>query len=96
MSLLGSDPSYSQELQDKIDHAQIEGWKIHTKREDEVVMVKRKRSSFFWHIVLIILTSWWTLGVGNLLYWLKCRYGDAQYLTLHEYEESGVEIMHEH
>lgn len=75
---------YSPALQDKIDHAKIEGWKVYETKENEVKLVKRKRASFFWHVVLVILTSWWTLGVGNLLYWLKCRYGDAQYITLRE------------
>lgn len=75
---------YSPELQDKVDHAKIEGWKVYETKEREVVLVKRKRSSFFWHIVLVLLTAWWTFGIGNLLYALKCRYGDAQFITLRE------------
>lgn len=73
---------YPEKLRDKIDAALIEGWKVHKQYEDRVVMVKRKRASFFWHMVLVLLTSWWTFGLGNLAYWAKCRYGDAEYITL--------------
>lgn len=75
---------YSTELQDKVEQAQINDWKIYDTRETEVVLVKRRRGSFFWHVVWAILTAWWTFGLVNVLYWLKCRYGDAEYLTLRE------------
>lgn len=39
-------------------------------------------------MVLVLLTSWWTFGLGNLLYWMKCRYGDAETITLHAPSES--------
>lgn len=73
---------YPDELQDKIDNALIEGWKIHKQSDNEVVMIKRRRASVFWHIVIAILTAWWTFGLGNVLYWAKCRYGDAETITL--------------
>ncbi len=31
-----------------------------------------------------LLTAWWSFRLVNVLYWMKCRYGDAQYLTLRE------------
>lgn len=69
---------YPEKLRDKIDHAKIEGWKLYDQRENKVVLVRRRRASFVWHVVYAVFT----LGIGNVLYWLKCRYGDAEYLTL--------------
>lgn len=79
-------------FQDRVDEALIEGWKIHRQSEDRVELVKRKRASFFWHMVLVVLTSWWTLGLGNLLYWLKCRYADSEFLTIIREDDGAVRL----
>lgn len=79
--VIGTDSGQS--LQDKIDAAKVNGWKVQRRSDEKAIMIKRGKASFFWHVVILILTSWWTFGFGNILYWMKCRYSDAERITLH-------------
>lgn len=36
----------------------------------EFFLLKRNNATLSGHVVVFILTFWWTLGIGNLLYWL--------------------------
>lgn len=35
----------------------------------EYFLLKRNTSTLGWHVLILLLT-WWTLGLCNLLYWL--------------------------
>lgn len=63
---LEQDRKKSEMLQRKIDDAKVEGWALHQEQGDRAVMIKRKWGSVWLHIVLLIFT----LGVGNVVYWL--------------------------
>lgn len=65
---------YPEKLQDKIDDALIEGWTVKRQTEEKVVVQRRKKQSIFWHIMLLVFTSWWSLGLFNIMYWIRCRY----------------------
>lgn len=72
-----------QSLQDKVDAAKVNGWKVRSQSDEKAVMIKRGDGSFFWHVVIALLTGWWTFGLGNIVYWIKYRYTDAETITLH-------------
>lgn len=36
----------------------------------EYFLLKRNTASLGGHVLVFILTFWWTLGIGNLVYWL--------------------------
>ena len=55
-------------LQQKIDDAKVEGWKLDQEQGNRAVMKKPNYGSFGGHVLVAILTIWWTLGIGNALY----------------------------
>lgn len=65
------------ELRRKIEDAETEGWSLHAERQNSAVMIKRKKGSIGAHLIIALLTAWWTLGVGNLLYLAYKYFSDA-------------------
>lgn len=56
------------ELQERIDDAKVEGWKVDQQEGDRVVMTKHDWGSLGGHFIVALLTAWWTIGIGNLCY----------------------------
>lgn len=44
------------------------GWRIESESDDRVTLVDRQFGSATAHLLIAVLTIWWTMGVGNLLY----------------------------
>lgn len=44
------------------------GWRIESEADDRVTLVDREFGSLAAHLLIAVLTIWWTMGVGNLLY----------------------------
>lgn len=62
----------SEDLKEKIDDAKVEGWKLSEEQGDSrAVMMKPDYGSTGGHVLILLLTGWWTLGLGNLLYAAK-------------------------
>lgn len=55
-------------LQRKIDDARIEGWSLESEQTNRAVMVRRSYGSLGGHILVFLLTVWFTLGLGNVAY----------------------------
>ncbi|WP_157971641.1 zinc ribbon domain-containing protein [Halorussus litoreus] len=60
--------SRSERVQREIDDAIAEGWTIETETPERVVLVKRGMGSLWVHLLLVVLTGWWSWGVVNLVY----------------------------
>lgn len=58
----------STRLQRQIDDLVAQGWTIEDEHRDRVVMVDREFGSVGSHILIAVLTAWWTMGVGNVLW----------------------------
>lgn len=58
----------SERLQREIDAAITEGWKIETETPERVVLVKRNFGTLGVHLLLAVLTGWWSFGFVNLAY----------------------------
>jgi hypothetical protein len=58
-----------------IEDAQVEGWSIDT-RGDRVAVLSQAGGwgSLIGHLIVLFLTGWWTLGLGNLAYALFRHY----------------------
>lgn len=52
----------------KVDDAKVEGWKVSKEQGDRVIMKKPNYGSMGGHVLIALLTVWWTLGIGNALY----------------------------
>lgn len=57
----------TEELQRKIEDAQIEGWTLSQEQTERAVLVRRKYGSLSAHVLIFLLT-FWTFGLGNLIY----------------------------
>ena len=55
-------------LDRKVDDAKVEGWKVSKEQGDRVIMKKPNYGTMGGHILIALLTIWWTLGIGNALY----------------------------
>lgn len=55
-------------LQRKIDDAKVEGWKLSEEQGERAVMKKPNYGSLGGHVLVALLTVWWTIGLGNVCY----------------------------
>ena len=62
----------SEEFARRIDDEKVEGWNVLKDGDERVVMSKPNYGRAVPHIVLLILTGWWTFGLVNLAYLLYC------------------------
>lgn len=58
----------SKRLQREIDDLVAQGWRIEDEDRDRVVMVDREFGSLASHVVVALLTFWWTMGLGNVVW----------------------------
>lgn len=58
----------SERARQEIEDALATGWRIESEGPDRVVLVDRNFGSLGGHLVVALLTFWWTMGLGNLLY----------------------------
>ena len=63
----------SKRVQREIDDLVAQGWRIEEETPDRVVMVDREFGSVGSHIVVALLTFWFSLGVGNVV-WAAYNY----------------------
>lgn len=58
----------SEQFKQQIDDEQTEGWKIAEDGDERVVMFKADYGSLGGHVLVALLTVWWTFGIGNGVY----------------------------
>ena len=58
----------SSRLQQEIDDMVARGWTIEDEDRDRVVMIDREFGSLASHVLVAILTVWWTMGLGNVVW----------------------------
>lgn len=58
----------SNRLQREIDDLVAQGWKIEDEGPERVVMIDREFGSVASHVLVAILTIWWTMGLGNVVW----------------------------
>lgn len=65
------------ELREDVEDAEVEGWSVDAEQENRVIMVKRGYGTLGGHVLIALLTAWWTLGIGNVLYAAYKYFGDV-------------------
>ncbi|MDF9745097.1 zinc ribbon domain-containing protein [Natrinema salsiterrestre] len=58
----------SKRVQREVDELVAQGWTIEEETPDRVVMVDREFGSILSHVLVALLTFWFTMGVGNLVW----------------------------
>lgn len=70
-------------LDSEIEDKTVEGWVLQNRNDNLAIMKKMGTwGSAGGHIIIAVLTLWWTLGVGNLAYALYARYAKAAELHI--------------
>ncbi|QSW98541.1 zinc ribbon domain-containing protein [Haloterrigena alkaliphila] len=59
---------HSKRLQREIDDLIAQGWTIDEEAPDHVVMVDREFGSLLSHLLVALLTFWFSMGVGNVVW----------------------------
>ena len=63
----------SEHFERKIEDEKVEGWKVKEDGDERVVLIKPDYGSFGEHVLIALLTLWWTVGLGNVT-WAAYRY----------------------
>jgi hypothetical protein len=56
--------SYRHEVTDLVES----GWRIESETPERVTLVRRNVGTATGHVVIAVLTIWWLMGLGNVLY----------------------------
>ena len=67
----------SDSFQQLVEDEKVEGWDVKEDGDERVVMVKRNYGTLGGHVLVGLLTVWWTLGLGNVIYAAYKYFGDA-------------------
>ncbi|SEW00670.1 zinc ribbon domain-containing protein [Natrinema salifodinae] len=63
----------SKRLQREIDDLVAQGWRIEEETPDRIVLVDREFGSLASHVLVALLTFWFTMGLGNVV-WAAYNY----------------------
>jgi ribosomal protein S27AE len=74
----------SENVQREIDAAIADGWRIESETPERVVLVERNVGSLGVHLILAVLTGWWSFGLVNLVYGAYKYLNDSQRRVLRE------------
>lgn len=82
-------------LEYRIATAAQDGWKLEHDFGDHAVMVRRTVGSLRNHLIIALVTVWFTMGFGNALYGAYCYFGDAERIVLRADHTEGDEATDE-
>lgn len=60
----GAERAFTQAIDDK----KVEGWDVKSREGDRVILIKRGFGGLGGHVLVAILTVWWTFFIGNAVY----------------------------
>lgn len=77
------------QMENVVDDYVTLGYKVESRGENSVKLKEKKDwGSLSGHIIILLLTVWWTLGIGNLIYALIKHYGGEEVVVKQEKEET--------
>lgn len=67
-------------MERKVSDARVEGWQVKSEEGDRTIMMKPNYGSLGMHIILLILTGWFSLGLVNVAYagWRYTQHSDKK------------------
>ena len=66
--------SYRREVTAKVES----GWRIEDETPDRITLVRREFGDLGVHVIIAVLTLWWTMGLGNVLYAVYKYFTESQ------------------
>jgi len=66
----------------RIEDWEVDGWEVESYRGDSAVLVGRSYGSWGAHALVFLLTGWFTLGLGNLVYGIYRHQSDPDRVVL--------------
>ena len=63
---------WNKEIRDEVKLYQANDYEV-KEETTAYILMEKKNDSLGGHVVVAILTFWWTLGLGNLAYWLLAK-----------------------
>lgn len=69
--------STSREAEQVRDDFITQGYKVKSEGEQTTMMERSSWGTLTGHVLVALLTVWWTLGIGNLVYALAAHKSDA-------------------
>ncbi len=73
--------SSQKEFERAIDDYITQGYKVKSRGENSAQVKEKDYGSLGMHVIIAVLTIWWTLGIGNLIYG-AIKYSSADEVTL--------------
>lgn len=64
----------SESFRRRLEDEQVEGWQIKEDGDEWVIMYKPNYESLGAHILVLLLTVWFTFGLGNVAYAAHCYF----------------------
>ena len=81
--------SSRREMESIVDDYVTQGYQVVNKGEASTPVRKKTWGTAGGHILWAVLTVWWTLGLGNLVYALIAHYGAEQvFIKIEQSEQS--------
>lgn len=70
-------------LQQEVEDNQVAGWSLQSQNENVAILTKSGGwGSTGAHLIVLLLTAWWTFFIGNLLYAIYAHYTSKQELQI--------------
>lgn len=69
-----------------IDDKKVEGWDVKSRQGDRVILVKRGWGSLGSHLLVALLTAWWTFFIGNAVYAAYKYFMDTDQMVIRKSE----------
>lgn len=79
------------EYENLVDDYITQGYEVTERGENSAMLRKKTWGTMGWHILVALLTAWWTIFLGNVAYALMARYWLADQLLVRleqQHEES--------
>lgn len=77
------------EMERTVDDFVTRGWEIIDEGQNSRVLREKNWGSTGAHIIIAVLTAWWTLFLGNVTYALILRYGTAEKILIQIRDEES-------
>jgi len=72
----------------EIEDKQVEGYTLQSRSDNMAIMKKAGGwGSGTGHLIIFLLTAWWSIGLGNVAYALYSHYGKSSELHIKVEEE---------
>ena len=70
------------DFENEVEDKQTEGYKVTSKTDTQCILEKRTLGKAIWHIIIFLITFWFTFGFGNIIYLLIAYFMHVDKITI--------------